>query len=136
MRRGDRQVDDHIKFAVLEQRIGCLGDHAKFLGPLLRGCGNDVGYGTHLEPLEQRRQAQIRSGDVAGTHDADAISLGHAYFHFLAAAIERVAKRTASEGLSCSATKYCALVLLVTLVISSSQFRTPCPTSAQPSSSR
>src|SRR5690606_13031333 len=63
-------------------------------------------------------------------------SLGHAYFHFLAAAIERVAKRTASEGLSCSATKYCALVLLVTLVINSSQFRTPCPTSAQPSSSR
>src|SRR5690606_18862519 len=121
---------------VLEQFVGRLRLDAEFLGPLLGGSRQDIGNGAHFEPLEQGREAQIGARDIAGTHDADAKGLGHlSYFHFLAAAMERVAKRTASEGLSCSATKYWALVLLWTLPIRLSQSSTPSPTSAQPSSS-
>ncbi|MNL24320.1 hypothetical protein D3C87_1457480 [compost metagenome] len=77
MRRGDRQIDDDIELAVLEQFIGRLGGDAEFLGAQLGGFGADIRHRPHFETLEQRRQPQIGGRNIAGTHDADAIGLGH-----------------------------------------------------------
>ena len=43
MRGRDRQVDDHIKFAVLEQFVRRLRLYTELFSTLLSGCWNDVG---------------------------------------------------------------------------------------------
>ncbi|MNL41747.1 hypothetical protein D3C87_1641700 [compost metagenome] len=75
--RRNRQVHDHVDFAVLEQLVGSLRLDAEFLGALLGGGRENVGDGADLEPLEQGREAQVGTRDIAGTHDADAKGLGH-----------------------------------------------------------
>ena len=65
-----------------------------------------IGDGSDLKPLEQGRQPQIRAGNVARPDDPDT-KICHLSFPQkpLAEAIDRVANRASSFGLSCSMTK-------------------------------
>ena len=114
VRLGDRQVDDDVDVGVGQERLDGLRLDAELLGPRLGRGHVEVGAGAHLQPLEERRQAEVGAGDVAAADDADAEGSAHDRLpqSCCAAAIERRAKRSASFGLSCSMTKYLALVRL------------------------
>src|SRR5690606_13682902 len=101
------EIHHHVDLAVLQQFLGGLRSNAELVRPQLCCLWADIGHRTDFKPFEQGGKSEVGSRDIAGTHDADAVGLCHlAYFHLLAVAIDRVAKRTGSVGLSCSATKY------------------------------
>ena len=111
VRRRDREVDDDVDLGVLEQLVRRHRRDAELLAALLGRCRNDVGDAAHLEALEQRREAQIGGGDIAGTHDADAISLAILSSHCLDG-IRWSGGQSGSHRSACRApsTKYFALV--------------------------
>src|SRR5690606_22723149 len=84
----------------------------ELLGPRLRRLHGDVRAGAHLDAAKQWREPEIGGRDVAAADDADPEFPGHCLFphQALVDAIERREKRPISFGLSCSMTKYSALL--------------------------
>ena len=105
VRRRHREIDDDVDLGVLQHLVGRHRGDAELLAARLGRGRHDVGDAADLDALEQRREPQIGRGDIAGTHDADAVSLRHDQPHCLTVLMEVVAKRIASLGLSCSITK-------------------------------
>ena len=105
VRVGHREVDDDVDLRRLPAALSPHRLDAVFRGLALRPAGHvEIGAGRDLHAAEQRRQFEVGRGDVAAADDADAAVSCSCSFpsNFFAAAMERVAKRSSSLGLSCS----------------------------------
>ncbi len=107
MRIGDGQVDDDVDLRIGQKFVDRLGAHAIFLRAQRRGLRVDIRAGADLDAPEEGGELEIGHGDMAASDDADAEILGHggsSCQKVLMEAMERVASRDRSLGLSCSTT--------------------------------
>ena len=104
--RRDGEIDHQINVRRAQQSFHGFGADAELLGASRGRFGIDVSAGADLDALEQRRKAEIGGGDIAASDDADTHCASHDHYSPLpcSQAIERLAKRVASDGLSCSMT--------------------------------